>query len=96
MRFEQILKNLSYGVIIRQIWGNCSPSLLSCLDSIHARAAIFNLDPSLSDDDCLLKSNWRPISFFYKKTILHYYIKFTLIVCCQRCQKRNSVIIYLS
>ena len=54
------------------IWGNCSTALLSHLESIHSRAVriIFNLDPSLSDAECFLKTHWPSISYFYKKSVL--------------------------
>ena len=45
---------------------------MNSLNSIHARASrvINNLQPSLADDTCLIKSNWLPFSYFYKKSVL--------------------------
>ena len=47
-------------------------SFFSHLESIHSRAVriIFNLDPSLSDAECFLKTHWPSISSFYKKSVL--------------------------
>ena len=45
---------------------------MNSLNSIHARASriINNFQPSLADDICLIKSNWLPFSYFYKKSVL--------------------------
>lgn len=48
------------------------------LHSVHSRAAriTFNLDRSLSDVECLLKTHWPSISYFYKKSVIIFMHKF--------------------
>ena len=61
--FKSIIPSVTYSISVR---GNCSPSLMNSLNSIHPRAfrVINNLQPSLTDDTCL------PFSYFYKKSVL--------------------------
>ena len=67
--FKSIIPSITYSI---SIWGNCSPSAMNSLNIIHARASciINNLQPSLADDICLIKSNWLPFSYFYKNSVL--------------------------
>ena len=67
--FKSIIPSVTYSI---SVWGNCSPSLMNSLNSIHARPSrvINNLQPSLADDTCLIKSNWLPFSYFYKRSVL--------------------------
>ena len=67
--FKTIIPSVTYGI---SVWGNCSPSALNSLNHIHARAAriVNNLDSTMADDTCLMKSDWLPISYFYKKSVL--------------------------
>ena len=67
--FKRIIPSVTYGI---SVWGNCHPSALDSLNSFHARASriINNLQPSLADDACLAKSNWLPISYLYKRSVL--------------------------
>ena len=61
--FKSIIPSVTYSI---SVWGNCLPSLMNSLNSIHARAfrVINNLQPSVADDTCL------PFSYFYKKSVL--------------------------
>ena len=67
--FKSIIPSVTYGI---SVWGNCSPSALNSLHHIHARAAriVNNLNSTMADDTCLMKSDWLPISYFYKKSVL--------------------------
>jgi len=67
--FKSIIPSITYSI---SIWGNCYPSAMNSLNLIHARAShiINNLQPSLADDICLIKSNWLPFSYFYKSPFL--------------------------
>ena len=67
--FKAIVPSVTYGF---SVWGNYQPSSLTSLNSLHARASriINNLQPSLADDVCLAKSNWLPISYFYKRSVV--------------------------
>ena len=67
--FKTIIPSVTYGI---SVWGNCSPSALNSLQHIHARAAriVNNLNSTMADDTCLMKSDWLPISYFYKKSVL--------------------------
>ncbi|KAL9974522.1 hypothetical protein ACROYT_G011567 [Oculina patagonica] len=67
--FKTIIPSVTYGI---SVWGNCSPSALNSLHHIHARAAriVNNLNSTMADDTCLMKSDWLPISYFYKKSVL--------------------------
>ena len=64
--FKTIIPSVTYGI---SVWGNCSPSALNSLNHIHARAVRFvnNFDSTMAHDTCLMKSDWLPISYFYKK-----------------------------
>ena len=61
--FKTIIPSVTYGI---SVWGNCSPSAPDSLNHIHARAAhiVNNLDSTMADDTCLMKSDWLPISYF--------------------------------
>ena len=52
--------------------GKLLSSALNSLHHIHARAAriVNNLNSTMADDTCLIKSDWLPISYFYKKSVL--------------------------
>ena len=80
--FKSIVPSVTYGI---SVWGNCHPSNLSSLNSLHARASriINNLQPSLADDACLAKSNWLPISYFYKRSVLMLMHKAYFETSCQ-------------
>ena len=67
--FKTIIPSVTYGI---SVWGNCSPSALNSLHHIHARAAriVNNLNSMMADETCLIKSDWLPISYFYKKSVL--------------------------
>ena len=67
------------------MWGNSQPSTLTSLNSLHTRASriIDNLQPSLADDACLVKSNWLPISYFYKRSVLMLMRKVYFETSCQ-------------
>ena len=67
--FKTIIPSVTYGI---SVWGNCSPSALNSLHHIHARAAriVNNLNSTMADETCLIKSDWLPISYFYKKSVL--------------------------
>jgi len=67
--FKTIIPSVTYGI---SVWGNCQPSALNFLNSTHARAAciIKELQSSLADDTSITKSNWLPISYFYKRSVL--------------------------
>ena len=80
--FKAIVPNITYGI---SVWGNCQPSSLTSLNSFHARAShiINNLQPSLADDACLAKSNWLPISYFYKRSVLMLMRKVYFETSCQ-------------
>ena len=68
-KIKTIIPSVTYGI---SVWGNCSPSALNSLIHIHARAVriVNNLDSTMADDTCLMKSDWLPISYFYKKSVL--------------------------
>ena len=95
--FKTIIPSVTYGI---SVWGNCSPSALNSLNHIHARAARFvnNLDSTMADDTCLMKSDWLPISYFYKKSVLFllhkvYYGTTTQSICelfSKRVSSRSS------
>ena len=67
--FNILIPSVTYGI---SVWGNCSPSALNSLQHIHAIAAriVNNLNSTMADDTCLMKSDWLPISYFYKKSVL--------------------------
>ena len=95
--FKTIIPSVTYGI---SVWGNCSPSALNSLNHIHARAAriVNNLDSTMADDTCLMKSDWLPISYFYKKSVLFllhkvYYGTTTQSICelfSKRVSSRSS------
>lgn len=80
--FKSLIPSITYSI---SVWGNCSPSAMNSLNSIHARASsiINNLQPSLADNICLSKSNWLPFSYFYKKSILTLMHKVYFETSCQ-------------
>ena len=82
---EIYFKSIIPSVTLLLLWGNCSPSSMNSLNSIHARASriINNLQPSLADDICLGKSNWLPFSYFYKKSVLMLMHKVYFETACQ-------------
>ena len=95
--FKSIIPSVTYGI---SVWGNCSPSALDSLNHIHARAAriVNNLDSTMADDTCLMKSDWLAISYFYKKSVLFllhkvYYGTTTQSICelfSKRISSRSS------
>ena len=80
--FKAIVPSITYGI---SVWGNCQPSSLTSLNSLHTRASriINNLQLSLADDACLAKSNWLPISYFYKRSALMLMRKVYFETSCQ-------------
>ena len=80
--FKAILPSVTYGILV---WGNCQPSTLTSLNSLHARASriINNLQPSLADNVCLAKSKWLPFSYFYKRSVLMLMHKVYFETSCQ-------------
>lgn len=82
MYFKSIIPNVTYSILV---WGNCRPSAMNSLNSIHTRASciISNLQQSLVDDICLSKSNWLPLSYFGKKSVLMSIHKVYFETSCQ-------------
>ena len=80
--FKAIVPSVTYGI---SVWGNCQPSTLTSLNSLHARASrvINDLQPSLAGDPCLAKSNWLPICYFYKRSVLMLMHKVYFETSCQ-------------
>lgn len=69
LNFKCVFPSVTYSF---SVWGNFSPSTMNSLNSIHARAShiIGNLQSPLADDICLSKSNWLPLCYFNKKSVL--------------------------
>ena len=63
--FQGILPSVLYGILI---WG-CSN--LSNINTIHIRAArfIMKIKKNTSDAEVLRIANWKPMEFYYKKSI---------------------------
>ena len=66
--FQGILPAVIYGILI---WGNCAPNLMSSIEKIHIRAARFiqHIKSTVPDTDVLEKANWKPIIYYYKRSI---------------------------
>ena len=66
--FQGILPAVLYGILI---WGNCSQTLMNSIERTHVRAArfIFRLKKSTPDLAVLNTANWKPISYYYKRSV---------------------------
>ena len=66
--FKGILPSILYAI---PVWGNCSPSLMSEINSIHMKAARFicKIKNTVPQHQVLEQSQWRSISWYYKRRI---------------------------
>lgn len=89
LNFKCVIPSVTYSV---SVWGNCSPSAMNSLNSIHARSSgiIDNLQPPLADDICFSKSNWLPLSYFNKESVLKLMHKVYFETSCQSVRKLSS------
>ena len=67
--FKTVISKVTYCI---SVWGNCSVPLFKTLESIHARAArfIYSLPKTLSDEESIVRANWQPLSYIYKRRLL--------------------------
>jgi hypothetical protein len=66
--FKGVLPSVLYAI---PVWGNCSPSLMEEINSIHVKAARFvrKVKKSVIDHDVLTKADWHPICWYYKRRV---------------------------
>ena len=66
--FQGILPAVLYCILI---WGNCSQTLKNSIERTHVRAArfIFRLKKLTSDLAVLITANWKPTSYYYKRSL---------------------------
>ena len=64
--FKPIISTNTYGIIV---WGTCSPSLMTDIERIHARAAkiIHRLPKHISNEDALEAEKWDKIEYILQK-----------------------------